>query len=367
MKLECVKLNLKDALLTAERFTGKQLSLPILKYVLFIAGEKSLKLRATNLDLGFEIELPARVSEEGVIAVPADTLGNFLSNLPHEKNVTIEQVGEHLTITGASYSTLIKGYGYEDFPTLPFITKGATIEIDSKTLIQAFRAVQYAVATSDIKPEFASIYCYTEEQTLILTATDSSRLAEKRIPLKKTPSEPLSILIPGKNISEIIRALEPLHEMVTIITTKNQISFHTENLHITSRLIDGMFPDYKQIIPKNFTTEAVLLRQDFIDRLKLTTVFSGKLQQVHLKIYPQEKLLEVDSRNDEIGETTQQIDAALSGEPVEFLLNQRFLMDVLNYLTVDSVSLSASGSGRPLIIRGVGDQSFIYLVMPMKS
>ena len=111
MKLECVKLNLKDALLTAERFTGKQLSLPVLRYVLFIAAERSLKLRATNLDLGIEIEIPAKIEKEGVIAIPADTLGNFLSNLPHEKNVTIEQVGEHLTITGSSYLTLVKGFG----------------------------------------------------------------------------------------------------------------------------------------------------------------------------------------------------------------------------------------------------------------
>jgi DNA polymerase-3 subunit beta len=366
MKLECVKLNFKNALLIAERFTGKQLSLPVLRYVLLIAAEKSLKLRATNLDMGIEIELPARIEKEGVIAIPADTLGNFLSNLPQEKNVTVEQVGEHLTIAGSSYSTLIKGFGYEDFPTLPFVTKGSIIEIDAKTLVSAFRATQYAAATSDIKPEFASIYCYTDEQTLVMAATDSSRLAEKRIPLKKVP-EALSVLIPGKNVIELMRALENMDAMVTICATKNQISFHTEHMHITSRLIDGMFPDYKQIIPKQFTTEAVLLRQDFIDRLKMTTVFSGKLQQVRLKIYPQEKLLEVDSRNDEIGETTQAIDATLKGEQVEFLLNQRFLMDVLSYISADSIALFASGSGKPLVIKGVGDQTFTYLVMPMKG
>lgn len=366
MKLECVKPNLKDALLVAERFTGKQLSLPVLKYVLFIAAEKELKLRATNLDLGIEIALPAHVDKEGVIAIPADTLGNFLSNLPHEKNVTIEQIGEHLTITGASYSTLIKGFGYEDFPTLPLVTKGTTLEIDAKMLVSAFRSTQYAAALSDIKPEFASIYCYTDEQTLVMAASDSSRLAEKRIPLKKAP-ESLSVLIPAKNVTEIIRALENITGVVTICATKNQISFHTEHMHITSRLVDGMFPDYKQIIPKQFTTEAVLLRQDFIDRLKMTTVFSGKLQQVRIKIYPEEKLLEIESRNDEIGETTQQIEATLEGESVQFLLNQRYIMDVLSSLSTDSITLSASGAGKALVIKGVGDNTFTYLIMPMKG
>ena len=366
MKVECVKLNLKDALLTAERFTGKQLSLPVLRYVLFIAGENLLKIRATNLDIGIEIEIPARVEKEGVIAIPADTLGNFLTNLTQEKNITVEQVGEHLTISGASYSTLIKGFGYEDFPTLPFITKGTFLEIDIVSLLGAFRATQYAVATTDIKPEFASIYCYTNENSLMMVASDSSRLAEKQVPLKKTP-EQVSFLIPGKNVLEIVRALESQSGTVKMYVTKNQLSLHTEKLHITSRLVDGVFPDYKQLIPKQYLTEAVLLRQDIIDKLKLTTVFSGKLQQVRLKIYPNEKLIEVESHSDEIGETTQQIDAALKGDDVEFLFNQRFLMDVFNYLNTDSVSILASGNNRPLVIKGIGDHSFTYLVMPMKG
>lgn len=366
MKIECVKLNLKNALVIAGRFVGKNLSLPVLRYVLLLAGEKTVKLRATNLDLGIEIEIPARVEKEGVVAIPADTLANFLSNLPNEKNVVVEQIGDHLAISGSTYSTLIKGFGYEDFPTLPLVTKGTTIDMDAKPLLSAFHATYYAVATSDIKPEFASVFCYTDEQVLVFVATDSSRLAEKRVPLKKK-LESLSVLIPGKNIVEIARALEGVDGMVKICATKNQISFHTEYMHITSRLVDGVFPDYQQIVPKKFTTEATLLRQDLIDRLKLTTVFSGKLQQVRLKIYPNEKLLEIESRNEDIGETTHQIDAVLTGEDVEFLLNQRFLMDVLSYLPTDSISLQAYGGGRPLVIKGVGDQTFTYLVMPMKG
>ncbi len=366
MKVECVKLNLKDALLIAERFTGKQLTLPVLRYVLMIAGERTLKIRATNLDLGIEIELPARIEKEGVIAIPADTLGNFLANLSNEKNVTIEQVGEHISISGSTFSTVIKGVGYEDFPTLPFVMKGTEFEIENKQLLAAFRATLYAVAATDIKPEFASVYCYTENQSLVVVATDSSRLAEKKVPLKNVP-EQLSLLIPGKNVTEIMRALDGKEGIVRVVATKNQISFHTEHMHITSRLVDGLFPDYKQIVPKQFLTEALMLRQDLVDRLKLATVFSGKLQQVRLKICPSEKLLEIDSRNDEIGETTHQIEATLKGEDVDFLLNQRFLMEVLAYLSSDSVTLSASGSGRPLVIKGVSDQTFMYLVMPMKG
>ena len=125
--------------------------------------------------------------------------------------------------------------------------------------------------------------------------------------------------------------------------------------------------DTDAIIPKQFLTEAIMLRQDIIDRLKLTTVFSGKLQQVRLKIYPSEKMIEIESRNDDIGETTHQIDATLKGDDVDFLLNQRFISDVLSYLNTDSVSFSASGNTKALVIKGVGDNTFQYLVMPMKG
>lgn len=366
MKIECVKQYLKDALLTAERFTGKQLSLPVLRYVLLIAGERTLKIRATNLDIGIEIEVPAKIEKEGVLAVPGDTLGGFLSNLPGEKSVTLEQVGQHITLSGRSYSALIKGTGYEDFPTIPFITKGPSFSLDAKVISDAFRSTAFAAALSDIKPEFSSLYCHSEEGTLTVVATDSSRLAEKKIPLKKKIDE-TSFLVPVKNVTEILRALETVDGEVEIFATKNQISFNTTTMKITSRLTDGNFPDYRQIIPKQTTTEAVFLKQDIIDRLKLTTMFSGKLQQVRMKIYPEEAMFEIESRNDEVGETSQQIDATLTGTDHEFLINQRYIADMLQFIKSDSISLSASGSGKPIVIRGVGDRTFTYLIMPMKG
>jgi DNA polymerase-3 subunit beta len=367
MKLECVKLNLKDALLTAERFTAKQATLPVLRFVLLIANNTSLRLRATNLDLGFEIELPAKVEKEGVIAIPADTLGAFLSNLPNERNIILEQIGDHLTITGDKYSTLIKGYGYEDFPTLPFIEKGPKITLPVKTLINAFKSTQYAAAVSDIKPEFASVLATIENNILYFVATDSSRLAEKKVLLKVIPEEEIRILIPSKNVTEISRALDGIDDDVNIYFSRTQLTITSKNLKLTTRLVDGIFPDYNQIIPKTFTTEAILLRQDIIDRLKITTIFSGKLQQVRVKIYPQDGIFEIEARNDEVGETSQQIESALTGESVEYLLNTRYLNDVLSVISSDSVIFKCAGPGRPIVIEGVSDASFRYLLMPMRG
>jgi DNA polymerase-3 subunit beta len=132
-------------------------------------------------------------------------------------------------------------------------------------------------------------------------------------------------------------------------------------------LVDGNFPDYRQLIAKQFLTEATIAKQDIVDRLKITTIFSGKLQQVRLKMYPTEKLFEIESKSDELGETTQNIDGVFSGEDMEMLLNQRFLGDVFSHITSDKVVFYANGQNRPLVIRGVGDHTYTYLIMPMKG
>jgi DNA polymerase-3 subunit beta len=345
--------------------TGKKLSLPILANILFLAGEGIIKLRATNLDIGVEFSFPAKVLNEGVIAVPGAVLGGLLSYLPEDKNIELELIGQNLTVTSQKQSTIVKCFPYEDFPSIPQITKGFSFSIDSRLLLQGFRSVISSAAINDIKPEFASVYCYSEGGYLIFVATDSSRLAEKKIAVKGI-EDGLSILIPAKNIHEIIRLIELNGGQLSIIATKSQIAFIGDGVYITSRLIDGSFPDYKQIIPKSTSTEVVLLKEDLINTLKLATIFSGKTQQIRMIIDPKEKIFEIESKNDEIGEHTHHIDATIKGEPVELLFNQRLISEVLTLITQDSITIFAAGAGKPIIIRGVSDQSFTYIVMPMR-
>lgn len=366
MKLICDTTRLKDAVLASERLTGKRTSLPVLRYVLFVAGEKGLKLRSTNLDIGVEIDVPAKVEKEGVSAVPGDILGNFLSNLSTERSVTLELVRDNLLISSEKQSTIVKCAGYEDFPSIPFPENEETFTVDSKLLLAGFRATAYSAAISDIKPEFASVQVSTDGAHLIFAATDSSRLAEKKVVLKHALDNPLAILVPVKNVVEIVRLLESFPGEVAVVIAKHQLAILGERIRIVSRLVEGVFPDYKQIVPKSHTTEAVVLREDFINALKLTNVFSGKLQQVRLKFYPKEKVFEVEARHSDVGENTTRVDAAQKGDDLELLFNQKLIMDVLQYLSVDSVAIEAS-EGKPLIVRGVGDGSFLYLVMPMRT
>ncbi len=365
MNVECLKEKIRDAVSIAEKVTGKNLSLPILNSLLFVAKDKTVRIRSTNLDLGIEIKIPAKVEEEGVTAIPGNVLHNLLSHI-HDKTVVLKLKNNNLSVTTNTISTVIKSYPYEDFPTLPHIQNKTPFIIDSYTFVSGLKSVVYSASLSDIKPEISSIYIHAEADSLVMAATDSFRLAEKRGSIKHG-SQFHPVLIPIKNISEIIRILDSVSGDVEIHFDKNQISFITENMYITSRIVDGVFPDYQQIIPKEFKTEAVVLKQDIVDALKMSNIFADKLNQVDFSIDPKEKEFSVYSKNADVGEHTTRIEGALSGEKLSLSFNYRYLIECFSSIAKDSVVFQFSGDARPLIIRGVGDKSFMYLVMPLNK
>ena len=175
------------------------------------------------------------------------------------------------------------------------------------------------------------------------------------------------ILIPHKNIPEIMKILESINGDVDVSLDRTQIAIIHEGVYLTSRVIDGAFPDYKQIIPKDFKTEVVLLKQDLINALKLTNVFSDNFNQVHFKINPTLKLFEISTKNMDIGENRNFVEAAISGEPLEINFNYKYIVDCFQSLTTDSLSLKFNGLARPMVIEGIGDKTFLYLVMPMNK
>ncbi len=363
MKLECGIEKIKSGILQAERITGRNLTLPVLSSILFVASGKSLKLRATNLSLGVEIEIPAKIEKEGTLAVSGGVLAGMFSNIFQNDNIVLEGEGGNLLIKAKKSKIKIKGQPHEDFPTIPKVV-GVNFEIEAKKLIDGIKSVYYGSSPSDIKPEISSVYIYSNENNLVFVSTDSFRLAEKKIKasgLKEIPG----ILIPYKNISEILRAFGEFSGNIKICFNKNQISFSSDNVYLTSRVIDGVFPDYRQIIPKEFKTEAVVLKQDLLNALKLSNIFSDKFNQVSLKITPKEKIFELSSSNNEVGENKTYLDASISGESVELGFNYKYFLDCFQSINTDSISIKLNESSKPLVISGVSDNSFTYLIMPM--
>jgi len=208
------------------------------------------------------------------------------------------------------------------------------------------------------------VYIYSDNIQIYFVATDSFRLAEKKIPLKKKIPLP-AILIPFKNAGEVVRVFEAQNEEVECHVGKNQISFITEDTHLTSRVVNGVFPDYKQIIPKESTTEVVVLKDDLVKTLRLTTLFSDKFNQVRLIASPKKNDFEIVSKNSDTGEAKQSMKATMFGEESSIGFNHRYIVDGLQSIDVESVSLAFAGPQRPMVVRGASDPSFTYIVMPM--
>ncbi len=363
MKLECSIDKIKNGILQAERITGKNLTLPILNSILFIASGKSLKLRATNLSLGIEIEIPAKIEKEGVAAISGSVLSGIFSNVFQNENINIESVDGNLLIKTKKSKIKLKGQITDDFPTIPTV-EGVVFEIEAKKLIDGIKSVYYSSSFSDIKPEISTVYIYGNGEELVFVSTDSFRLAEKKVKVKGLKEIP-GILIPFKNIPEILRIFGDIDGEIKVTFNKNQISFSGNNIYLTSRVIDGVFPDYRQIIPKEFKTNIVVLKQDLLNALKLSNIFSDKFNQVNLSVKPKEKVFELSSSNNDIGENKTYLDAAVSGDEVELGFNYKYFLDCFQSLSVDSVSIKLNQSSKPLVIGGAGDGSFTYLIMPM--
>lgn len=364
MNFTCNRELIQKYIINADRVTGKNLSLPILNSVLITTNKNNVIIRSTNLEVGVEFQIEADIKNEGSIALPGALLSNILTSIPDEKEITITAVDGICKIITKNKNITVKGFIPDDFPTIPIILEGETITIQSNIFIQGIKSVIMSAAITDIKPEISSVYIYQTGKSLIFVATDSFRLAEKRI--NYTGSQlSQSIIIPIKNVIEIIKVFEQTQGDIQCKITKNQISLTNENTYITSRVIQGIYPDYEQILPKSHTTEIIVLKQDLINSIKLSTLFSDKFNKIQFIINPLEKKCLISTKNSDIGEIESNLTVSMTGDPIEILLNGKHVFDCLNSIDKDSVVMEFNGFNKPTVIRGIGDQTFTYLTMPL--
>jgi len=356
----------KQAVMLVEKAAGHHTTLPVLSCILLEIKKGNLLLKSTNLDIGIEVEIPAKSDEEATFAVPARTLSSFLTQIEDkEQIVKLESVSGNLNISLPKSKGTLKTVPHDDFPAIPTAQDGKTTPFPSDILIKGFRSVWYSAAVSNVKPELSSIFIYKDDSTAVFVATDSFRLAEKKIQLPKSISF-TDMLVPFKNSVEMIRVLEAMGPSVSMRSSKNLISLEANGIRVTSRIIDGVFPDYRQIIPKGYSTEAIVLKHDLMNTLKISTVFSDTFNQIHFRLDPKKKQFELETKNSDIGENKTELDAAITGEPIDMNFNYKYIADCFQSMEADSLSLQFNGRNKPLVVRPIsGDQTFLYLVMPM--
>ena len=366
MKAVCKLKRIKEKVMQAERITGKNLSLPILNSILILIEKKSILIRSTNLDLGVEFSIPATVESEGQIAIPGSVLSGVLSSLPDDSNITLEVVSDNLVISTDKSTTLVKGVSSEDFPTLPKVTSGKTLHIPADVFVLGVKSVWYSAAVTDIKPEFSSVYIYKDEEYIVFVSTDSFRLAEKRIKVKNV-QDFTGIIVPIKNINEIIKVLGSLSGEVGIVFDENQVSFTGEGVFLVSRIVNGVYPDYRQIIPKDFTSEVKVLKDNITDVLKLTNILSDRFHKISISTNVKNKGIEFSSKNNDVGENMSTVKAVITGDDFSANFNFRYILDGFQSMSQDSVLFKFDSKKDVLIIQGIGDDSFTYLVKPMNK
>lgn len=368
MKIESVREKLIEAIQKAEKVTSRNASLPVLKCVLLEATKGSLFVRSTNLDIGLEIQVPVKVMDEGAVAVPGNILSGFVAQLTGDKSVVLEVKEGNLHVSSSKNSTLIKALPSDDYPSIPRVDKDSakTLKISASALVSGLKAVWYSSATSSIKPELSSVRMYPLGNDLVFVATDGFRLAEKRVAVKNIPDF-THVLIPVKNATEIIRVFDGLDEELEVLIDDNQVAIVSRDIYLVSRTIEGNFPDYKAIIPKDFVTDVVVLKQDLVNALKISTIFSDSFFHIKFLINPDTKKVELTTKNNEVGESSTEIPSTVTGQSIDINFNYRYINDSLSSLHTDSISFSFSGNNKPLVIKSVGDQSFTYLVMPMNK
>lgn len=358
------KNKIKEAISLVEKATGKNLSLPILENIFLSVNKNELTLKATNLEIGVEVKTPVQSNDLEDFLIKGSVLSSFINNLPNkEENGEINKKGEDLIIKSNNSSIKIKSLSSDDFPFIPKVKNNKSVILNVEQFVFGVKSVIYASALSDIKPEISSVYIYQDNQHLVFVATDSFRLAEKRVLIdKNTEIDPL--IIPFKNISEIIKIIGDKKGVMEIKTDNNQISLTIDDLYITSRLIDSVFPDYRQIIPKEFKTKILINKEDLTQGVKMVNVFGDKLNKVKISVH--KNIFKIYSQNTDIGDIESEFHSKdIIGDDIEIIVNGRYLAEVLSSLSKSEIWLNFSDLNKPLVIENNNDDSFKYLIMPM--
>ncbi|QQR78536.1 MAG: DNA polymerase III subunit beta [Candidatus Moraniibacteriota bacterium] len=376
MKLSCTQENLRVALSSLERVVGKQSTLPILSNILLETERGQLRLSATNLEIGVITSIGAKIEAEGKITLPAKLLINFIQNLALDQVVSIEQIGTQVVLESGNYTVKINGLDGKDFPIIPERTEGRIFSIEADALRQGLQKTLFCVSLNESRAELTGVLLGFRDGVLILTATDSFRLAEWRMKEKiegdinSLESSQASVIIPAYTLQEVLRVMSQNAGRVSVALEENQIFFEIGSTRIVSRLINGKFPEYQAIIPKQFSTEIVLQQDEFQRALKIATSFSAYSSgEVVFRLNPEESRLEIQSQSQGIGEQVAKI--PYEGEllePLQIVFNPRYILEGASILTGSQIRIALNSSSTPVRISSdIEQEGYIYIVMPIRK
>ncbi len=373
MNISCLQENFARGLSVVGRAVAARSTLPQTSHVLLASDEGRLKLVATNLEIAITAWIGAQVEEEGSITIPARLLSDFVTSLPNERiDMTIAPRARQLHISCARNEATVAGMDAADFPPIPSVSDGFSLDLDPKALRTAIAQVEFAAAADDTRPVLTGIHTLLEDRELTLAAADGFRLAVYKLALDQDVPERVEVIIPARALRELERLLaeegEPLK--ISFNAGRSQALFRLKTVEMVATLVQGTFPNYSQLIPQTYTSRAVIDMRQFLQETRIAAIFARDGSGiVRLQLEPGEDVapgkMTVSARAEEIGEHRGDIDVTMEGEPAKIAFNSKYLQDVLQVLDCSQVALETTSPSSPGVIRPLGAENYVHVVMPM--
>lgn len=380
MKFSCTKENLYQGLAITSHISTKNVNLPILNNVLVKADGAGLKLISTNLEIAITCHVRGKVEQQGEYTVPSKLFSDYVNLLPNER-VDVDLFDEALSVSCGSSKTKMKGIDASEFPLVPPVTGGVKYLIPVKTFSKALSQTLFAAATNESRPELAGVYMAFHhpsagDGTLTLAATDSYRLSQVILKTGEGAKDQKEVIVPQRTLAELNRVFSVLKDEVDtadhveIEIVENQVVFRYGGVEITSRTLEGPYPDYRQVIPTSTNTEVVLDRQEFQKIVKTVSLFSKtNLFDVHLKTLIDDQKLQLSANDAQRGENIASINSMITGAANEITVNFRYLLDGVNAISSEKIVCQFINASSPLILTPfeTPEEKYTYIVMPIRQ
>jgi len=362
--------NLARGLSVVSRAVSSRSSLPVLANVLLKTEDAGLKLTATNLEIGITYWVPGKIDEDGATTVPAKLLTDLVNSLPSGDKVELEvSAGDTLHVKSGRFQTHIKGIDADEFPAIQTAGDRPTTRIAQNVLRRALSEVAFAAASDEARPILTGVLAKFEGDQLTLAAADNYRIAVKTVPILDAVPE-TSVVIPARALNELARVLADIDDPVDVVLAgaRNQVLFHLDGIDLVSRLIDGQFPNYQQVMPQSHATRAVLDREELLRAVRPAALIAHESANiVKLQIGGDGESGITVSANAEVGDHVGQVEAEVEGDTTTIAFNARYLADVLTNVSAEQFALELNGPLSPGVFKPIGDDRYVHVVMPVRT
>jgi DNA polymerase III subunit beta len=372
MKISCLQENLSKGIAIVNRAVATRSTLPVLSNILLATDESRLKLSATNLEIGINCWIGAKVEQEGATTVPARLLADLVNSLPAER-VDMELITrtQTLNLKAGRFEANIKGIDAQEFPLILVPEEDMRVQIDPDVLRQMIDRVAFAAASDESRPVLTGVLADFSDDGLTLAAADGYRLSVCTTELEQAPEQPTSVIIPARALQELRRISGEQEDPVEMLVSsgRNQAYFHLKDIDLVSQLVEGTFPAYRQIMPTSFNTETIVSTADLLKAVRMAFIFARDASNiVRVQMVPggeNSGRMIISATSAEHGDNVSEIDATVEGKPIEIAFNARYLIDALEVMDTAQVSIQTRDASSPGTLKPMGGGDFVHIIMPM--